>query len=278
MSSARGPLLYGLIAVLIGVGGAALLALTLGTGGSPVGATASPTITAVGSGSPSPLESPLASLPTPSLVASLPPTAGPVATPSATPQAATPRPTATPNTSPTILAFEAPKTEDCTNSTAGTITVSWQIANATGVSISIDGPGIYDSYPGTAGTIDLPFGCSQQQLSHTYTLRTTGGSGTADKLTRTVTTKAPKVKVFTLAAPDCNAPSGSVGIALTYEVVAATGAQLKIDGAIYANYNGKTSSPGLTIPYDCTKASQTFVLTTTGGYGQADKQKIVLER
>jgi hypothetical protein len=48
------------------------------------------------------------------------------------------------------------------------------------------------------------------------------------------------------------------------------------DGVIQANYTGKKSVTNLMATYDCSKPQQTFVLTTTGGYGpQATKQRTV---
>jgi hypothetical protein len=74
----------------------------------------------------------------------------------------------------------------------------------------------------------------------------------------------------------CPAESGSLGLALSYEIVAATGAELKRDGAIYSTYGGKTGDD--IVQYDCTKASQTFRLTTTGGYGDAATMKVKVTR
>jgi hypothetical protein len=281
VSNVRGSLLYGAIAVLVGVVGAALLGTFLGGVGSPASATGSlpatfagsgslPT-TFAGSGSASPVESAIASLSAPQPTAR--PT--PVTTPAPLPTR-TPRPTPTPNTGPRIETFSVPNTEDCTTDTAGSIRLSWTIANATGATLSIDGPGIFDSYPGTSQTIDVPFGCSHQQLSHTYTLTTTGGSGAPAGITKTVIAKPAKVKSFTLGPADCPTDSGSVGISFAYEIVAATGVQLKRDGEVYATYSGKANDD--IVVYDCTKASQTFRLTTTGEYGDAATMKLVVER
>jgi hypothetical protein len=172
-----------------------------------------------------------------------------------------------------------PGTEDCTGGTAGTIHISWKIKNAGGVTLAIDGPGIFDSYQGTSGAVDVPFACSHQQLSHTYTLTTTGGSGPAAKITRTVTAAKPQILSFTLDQPACpSSNTGIVGIAFGYEIASATGVSLKRDGAPYGDYSGKKSSSGLTVMYDCTKGSQTFVLTTTGGFGAEASKQIVVKR
>jgi hypothetical protein len=103
----------------------------------------------------------------------------------------TPRPTsqggqATPTapTGQTIVAFNVPTTYNCSASPrpAGgdLVHLSWTTANATAVSISIDGPGKFADYPAN-GSADVPFACSVAQ--HTYLL-TTQGSGVV--ATRTV--------------------------------------------------------------------------------------------
>lgn len=257
----------------IGIGAALLLFLAVAMlGGSP---NASPTpATALGSPSPGasldsstpgPSDTGLPSLIPATLEPSLAPTAGPTAAPTAAP-------TPTPNTNPQIVLWDVPSLEDCTNSTAGSTHVKWKIKNATGVTISIDGPGIYDSYPGTAGELDLPFGCDHNVLKHTYTLRTTGGTGPAATLTKTVKTRAPSIISFTIDRPDCTGPR-FVGVSMGYEIRAATGAELyysnPVDLELYTTFNVKKS--GDIIQYDCQDAGTvgyvTFKLVTTGGYG-----------
>ena len=276
VASSRGPLLYGLIAIVVGVAGAIIFGLTVGGGTSPAAATASPPQVAAGSAASSAVASALQSASSP--VAS--PTALDSVLSSATPGPAptsnpTPKPTTrpTPNTNPAFVSVTIPKTEDCTGSTAGTIQISWKIANASGVTLAIDGPGLFDSYEGRSRAVDVPFACSHQQLSHTYTLTTTGGSGPAARVKRTVTAAKPQIKTFVLGQPAC---PGIVGITFQYAVAGATGVQLERDGAIYGTYSGKTSSDGLTVQYDCSKGPQTFVLTTTGGYGtEATTERVV---
>ncbi len=57
--------------------------------------------------------------------------------------------------------------------TEGSVTVSWKIAGADTVDLSMDG-GLYKSYPGTEGSDKLYFACSEQpprqKVTHTYTL------------------------------------------------------------------------------------------------------------
>jgi hypothetical protein len=52
------------------------------------------------------------------------------------------------------------------------------VVRATGVTISIDGPGIYDRYNDTTGSALVPFACNGD--SHTYLLTTVGGVGAPD--------------------------------------------------------------------------------------------------
>ena len=291
LASGRGPLLYGLIAIVVGVAGAIIFGLTVGGGTSPATASASPPTIAVRSAAPSAIASPLASGPSPvasSLAsAAAPPTPTPTPTPRPTPTPTprpTPRPTPTPtprptpNTNPRFVSLTTPKTEDCTGGTAGTIRISWKVANATGVTLAIDGPGIYDSYPGTSQTVDVPFGCSHQILSHTYTVTTTGGSGPPARITRTVAVAKAAIKSFVLGQPNCPGASGSVGIAIAYEIVAATGAELTRDGQLYTTYQTKKSGNGWNVVYECANTSQTFVLTTTGGFGPEATKQLVVKR
>jgi hypothetical protein len=210
----------------------------------------------------------------------VPATSAPVTAPPATPKPTkTPAPTPTPNTNPVIVVFDTPKQEDCTNGTANSIHVSWTIKRATGVTISIDGPGIYDSYAGASGSVDLPYGCDMTVLKHTYTLKTVGGTGPADSETHTVRTRAASIEGFDLnPVTGCPADnSGSATVRFSYTVRAATGVELFLDGTIYGTYSGKVAGP-IPIPYDCSKASITFKLVTTGGYGPAASKSIVLER
>ena len=129
------------------------------------------------SGSPAPSESPSLAPPTPSLGPPSPTAAAPTLEPTATAAAAEPSPTAGAVRPPRIRRFTAPETIECADpSHSGFIHVRWEIRNATGVTISIDGPGIYREYEGLTGEDDLPFTCSE---SHTYLLTTVGGVGPA---------------------------------------------------------------------------------------------------
>jgi hypothetical protein len=145
----------------IGVGIVLLIALlgilAFAFGGAPA-ATPAPTSTAT------------PALPSPTLATE------PTTTPSSA--SAAPEPTPTTSTDPAILEFEAPESVDCGDPNfPGTIHVAWSVTNATGVTISIDGPGIYQRYQGQTGSADVPFACGEEQ--HTYLLTTTGGTGPA---------------------------------------------------------------------------------------------------
>jgi hypothetical protein len=260
-----GILAIGLGFVVGACGGAASATSSL----SPsAGASAAASLDAVASASSVPAASePAVSGPVPA--ATTAPSGAPTAAPTAMAV-----PTATPNVNPRIVTWDAPKYEDCTGTTAGSITVSWEIRRATGVTISIDGPGIYDEYDSLEDTITLPYGCGPAVLQHTYTLVTVGGVGPAATLTRTVRTRAPEILAFTMGTPECGAGDTSIGIAMSFEIRAATGAALSRDGAPYSTYNTKATDD--IIQYDCTKALQTFELTTTGGYGAADSESIVV--
>jgi hypothetical protein len=205
------------------------------------------------------------------------------ATPEATPEE-TLVPTATPeispasNTDPAIVEFVTPKQEDCTNASAGTIHVSWKVANATGASIAIDGPGIYDTYTGLTGSIDLPFGCDHDVLKHTYTLKTVGGIGPWMRLIHTVRTRPPSVEGFEFStATGCTGTTGNANLRMSYTVRAATGADLLADGAPYGSYSGTQQGP-IGVLYDCTKASINYKLVTTGGYGPEASQTMTVVR
>jgi hypothetical protein len=274
-------LLYGAIAILIGVMlalGAGLL-LTSGTpaaSGAPTGgpsASAGAVATFGASASPGstdgivlPTTGPVE--PTPASTLTTNPTAPPTA-----------KPTPTPNTNPNIITWKVPVQEDCTGTTAGQVHVEWRVENATGVTISIAGGGIYKAYPGTSGSDDLPYPCDITELAQTYTLRTTGGVGPADSSTKKVVTREGEILTFSMPNQvSCAAASGSAEVSLVYEVRAASGVQLFRDSDLYGIYNGKQSSDGLSVMYDCSKAEIVFHLVTNGGYGAVDDETETVER
>lgn len=114
-----------------------------------------------------------------------PATAAPATEPPTT-QAPPATPKVTPVPKPKIVSFTGPATVNCADpSYDGFITLQWLIDNAESTTLSIDGPGIYSSYPGAQGSYAVPYSCGNGQ--HTYTLTTVGGNGPAATKTLTIT-------------------------------------------------------------------------------------------
>ena len=158
----RPILLGGGVALAVVVGLLAVLALL---GGTPA-ATIAPSGSAIAT-----LAAPTASPVTPTIAPTAPATTAPSA-PAPTGGGATPIPP------PSIRSFQGPASVDCSDSGFnGFITLTWRVANAPGVTISIDGPGIYQQYDQARGEAVVPFGCGGEP--HTYLLTTIGGSGPA---------------------------------------------------------------------------------------------------
>jgi hypothetical protein len=258
----------------------ALLAVTLivaacgsstPTGSPTLDPAASPTTTAEGSPSVEPTTSPEGS---PTIEPSPLPTESPTAEPTASP---TPTPTATPTAPPAadITRFRREQqgsgprdTVDCTDpGFGGTIHLVWRISGATGATLSIDGPGVYDSYQGTSGAADVPFAC--EEAEHRYTLTTTGGIEPQATLTRTFKRGSAQIGDFAVIGPNCPDTSSMEPMRVTWEVAYATGVEVWVDDVLYATYSGKKSpiegsDAGM---FDCSKSSQAYRLVTTGGYG-----------
>jgi hypothetical protein len=89
---------------------------------------------------------------------------------------------------PVINSFSTPDNIDCHNGNLQNFTASWSTTNATKVTISIDGPGIYDTYPAN-GSTSLPFNCSS---SHSFLLTAYGANG--HTATRSVTLQPRNVQ------------------------------------------------------------------------------------
>jgi hypothetical protein len=105
--------------------------------------------------------------------------------PATPPTTAKPPATVPPSTPPTTTAPKPPLTfahasvpakVDCSNPLEQTpyITVSWNAPGAQSVTLSIDGPGAYRTYPGASGSDTVPFSCPGP---HTYQLTATGPGG-----------------------------------------------------------------------------------------------------
>jgi hypothetical protein len=285
----RSPLTLAVVGAVVGV----VLALALGglgLFGNPT-ANASPTSPSGSVGPSASLVAAASDAPSPGVSPAPVVTTGPISPPPPAPTtpptprpAKTPKPSPTANINPTIVEFNIPKVFDCTGDVGSTMVLSWKVINATGVTLSIDGGGVYNSYPGTSGSDPfVPFGCDANVRTHTYTLRTTGGSGgPADVVTREVKWGAQKIVSFRMGpggVANCpnDASTTTVGITLKYEIKYATGVILERDGEIYANYAGKVvNTTG--IAYQCSEGAQVFRLTTTGGYGQPDTMEITVTR
>lgn len=101
--------------------------------------------------------------------------------------------TTPPKPTPQLVSFSIPSQVDCNNPANQTpyIPVSWTTKNATEVTLAIDGPGLYKSYPGANGSDTVPFACAGP---HTYTIVAKGPGGTTTKQVK-VSAK-PKVVIL----------------------------------------------------------------------------------
>ena len=129
----------------------------------------------LGGGDATPSPSPSAA-PTASPAATLAPTTAPTAPPPTEPPTSAPPSASAGPAAPRIRSFRAPESVNCSSPDfTGTIHVTWRVENAIGVSISIDGPGIYERYTQLEGSADVPFACGG--ITHSYLLTTIGGTG-----------------------------------------------------------------------------------------------------
>ena len=92
---------------------------------------------------------------------------------------------------PVINSFSTPENIDCHNGNLQNFTASWTTSNAVKVTISIDGPGVYNTY-GPNGDASLPFNCSS---SHTFLLTAFNSAGAT--ATRSVTLQPRNVQTPT---------------------------------------------------------------------------------
>jgi hypothetical protein len=209
----------------------------------------------------------------PSAAPTLPPlsTIGP--SPSAT-TGRTPKPTkaATPTPSPTpppakVKSFTAPQTVDCNVDPEPTqIHLEWSVARATGVTISIDGPGIYDSYDGATGAADLPFACGSEK--HKYLLTTTGSDGAVATETRVVKRALPKIRNVYADNLTIQGQCSQVYQRRVYwNVENATGVTVTVGGQTYGPYAGHDNND--LFPYDCRNSETVTYHVETTGYGPA---------
>jgi hypothetical protein len=168
--------LIAVVVVLLSGSPAASISPSGGSGALPTSAVS----TDGGAGSGSTAGAPSDALPT-----EPPVTEAPAATQAPKPTAAPATPEITPVPKPKIVSFQGPKSVNCADPAySGFITLSWLIDNADSTELSVDGTGVYKSYPGAQGSDMVPFACGNGQ--HTYTLTTVGGEGPAATKTLTV--------------------------------------------------------------------------------------------
>jgi hypothetical protein len=90
---------------------------------------------------------------------------------------------------PVITSFSTPENIDCHNGMFQNFTASWSTQHATKVTISIDGPGVYNTY-GPSGDASLPFNCSS---SHSFLLTAYGAGG--HTVTKSITLQPRNVQM-----------------------------------------------------------------------------------
>ncbi|MFN8025005.1 MAG: hypothetical protein U0W40_01215 [Acidimicrobiia bacterium] len=84
-----------------------------------------------------------------------------------------PQPQQPSSPAPVITSFRTPENIDCHNGNFQNFTAKWVAENAVKTTMSIDGPGIYNTY-GTSVEESLPFNCSS---SHSFTVTAYGADG-----------------------------------------------------------------------------------------------------
>jgi len=100
---------------------------------------------------------------------------------------------------PVITGFTAtPSPFPCTAPNGGQVTLTWSTTNASGVTVSIDGPGVFASY-GPQGQQQVPFaGCSG---SHSYLLTAKGANNQQAQQTIVVQAQPTATTTTTTAPP-----------------------------------------------------------------------------
>lgn len=224
---------------------------------------------------------PTTPLATPSTAPTEPPATAPPRTqapgPNRTPKpsrapTAEPKPTPAPTAAPTdppaparIVSFTAPAVVDCTLGAEPMVHVEWTVRRATGVTLSIDGGGIYREYTDLTASDDVPFDCGEAK--HDYRLATTGGTGEPAMATAAVGRAAPAIIDFRTAG-DVTVDGTTCSQQVEWEIRYATGAGVAIDGDPYNLYGGTSGSD--TLQFECPDAETVqYRLTTTGGFGDS---------
>ncbi|MEE6258286.1 hypothetical protein [Plantactinospora sonchi] len=90
---------------------------------------------------------------------------------------------------PTILVFKIAQQPQCPQGTnvnpipGVPVVLSWKVKGTDAVTLSVDGPGVYDTFPAEgSATFDFPcFGAPGDEVTHTYQLRTVGGGEVRSK-------------------------------------------------------------------------------------------------
>ncbi|MBF9131325.1 hypothetical protein I0C86_20505 [Plantactinospora sp. S1510] len=90
---------------------------------------------------------------------------------------------------PTIVSFRIRQKPKCAQGTninpipGVPVILEWKVTGTDTVTLSVDGPGVYDSYPAQgSATIDFPCaGPPGDTVTHTYQLRTVGGGAVRSK-------------------------------------------------------------------------------------------------
>jgi len=91
--------------------------------------------------------------------------------------------------------YDVPSSVDCSGEDPQ-VSLSWSVANADRVTISVDGPGVYAEY-GPSGQTSILFPCPGP---HTYLITGYGQNG--QTTTRTVTVTGENVTTTTQADPN----------------------------------------------------------------------------
>jgi hypothetical protein len=195
--------------------------------------------------------------------ATLAASSGPTDAPTRTAKPSKP-PTPTPTAEPAkIKTFTAPETIDCNvDPIPSQIHIEWSVARATGVTLSIDSGGLYDSYSGADGTADVAFACGEAQ--HEYTLTTTGGAGAP--ATKSVTVKRAEPRIRNVYADNLTLDGTCTMVyqrRVYWNVENATGVTVTVGGQAYGPYMGHDNND--LFPYDCrTSETVTYHVETTG--------------
>ncbi|MCW6003056.1 hypothetical protein K1W54_00435 [Micromonospora sp. CPCC 205371] len=121
--------------------------------------------------------------PTPTTAAPQTPAARTTTAPATTPA------TTRPPTGPKIVYFRVTQQPRCPQGTSEypvegvPVILEWKVTGAKQVTLSVDGPGVYDTYE-TAGSATLSFPCGGEPgetVTHTYLLKTVGGGPVRSK-------------------------------------------------------------------------------------------------